>query len=150
VQPDSSLQSGKIRCLQASFNLAKRGPGERRRAHPRPDPGRRPDQVDQDDVERVARHLDGRDRHRRHAGEVSRGGVFTTVDVPTIGRPGCGREGRRREQRRRNADRDGQHGGAAGAGTLVFDIEYVTPPSGGGGGGRRGSTSLSAGRFPQT
>jgi hypothetical protein len=86
VQPDSAadrenpLPAGELQPRQ-------RGPGERRRPDARPDPGRRPDQDDQDDLERVARDLDGGDRHRRHRGQISRGGGVHHGRRADVGRP---------------------------------------------------------------
>jgi hypothetical protein len=108
VQPDGKLQNGKVRCLQASFNLASavQANGDVLTLGQIP-AGARIKTIKMTSsvslaTSTVAIGIAGTVAKYRAAAR------FTTVDVPTIGRSWRGRQGRGCEQRRRDADRDGR------------------------------------------
>jgi hypothetical protein len=137
VQPDGKLQNGKVRCLQASFNLANavQANGDVLTLGQIP-AGAIIKTIKMTSsvslaTSTVAIGIAGTAAKYRAAA------VFTTVDVPTPVGPGAVAEGGGRERVAETLIATVGVAALPAAGTLVFDIEYVTPTDRDGGGGRR-------------
>jgi hypothetical protein len=126
AQPDGKLQSGKIRCLQASFNLASSA------------------QANGDVLTLGQIPANARIKNIRMTSSVSLGtstvaigitgtaakyraaGTFTVVDVPTNVGPGAAAKLAAANSVAETLIATVSTAALPGAGTLIFDIEYVT------------------------
>jgi hypothetical protein len=126
VQPDSALQTGKVRCLQATFNLANAVQALN-------------DVLTLGQIPAGARIKNIRMTSSVSlatstvaigiAGTVAKyraAGVFTTVDVPTNVGPGAVAKGAAANALAETLIATVTTAALPAAGTLVFDIEYVT------------------------
>jgi hypothetical protein len=126
VQPDSQLQSGKIRCLQASFNLANavQANGDVLTLGQIP-AGARIKQINMTSsvslaTSTVAIGIAGTAAKYRAAA------VFTTVDVPTSVGPGAVAKAAAANALAETLIATVSTAALPAAGTLVFEIYYVT------------------------
>jgi hypothetical protein len=126
IQPDGMLQSGKIRCLQATFNLASaaQANGDVLTLGQIP-AGARIKSIKMTSsvslaTSTVAIGIAGTTAKYRAAG------TFTTVDVPTIVGPGAVAKGAAANSVAETLIATVAVAALPAAGTLVFDIEYVT------------------------
>jgi hypothetical protein len=126
VQPDSALQSGKVRCLQATFNLASAV------------------QANGDVLTLGQLPANARIKSIKMTASVSLGtstvaigiagtaakyraaATFTVVDVPTIVGPGAVAKGAAANSVAETLIATVSTAALPGAGTVVFEVEYVT------------------------
>lgn len=126
VQPDSALQQGKMRCLQASFNLANavQANGDVLTLGKLPANARIKSIKMTSSVSlatsTVAIGIAGTIAKYRAAG------VFTTVDVPTIVGPGAVAKAAAANSVEETLIATVAVAALPAAGTLIFEVEYVT------------------------
>lgn len=126
VQPDSALQTGKVRCLQATFNLAlaAQANGDVLTLGKIPANAR---------IKRISMTstvtLATTTLAIGIAGTVAKyraAGVFTTVDVPTIVGPGALAKAAAANPLEETLIVTVSTAALPGAGTVVFEVEYTT------------------------
>jgi hypothetical protein len=126
VQPDSALQAGKIRCLQASFNLANavQANGDVLTLGQIP-AGARIKNIKMTSSVSLATSTVSIGT-AASAAKYRAAGTFTTVDVPTIVGPGAVAKAAAANSVAETLIATVGVAALPAAGTLIFEIEYVT------------------------